>query len=388
MKITKAQYQKLLTYIGCGDLAEADIIIFGNEEGTGGNDLSANIVARCDYFGKNKEGCYTDCVNNEEGENSGYWQKNSQAGGEIVKSLSVGESQKDSKEGTKWSSFLLSIARMVLALEHPEIEVETWFKEMGEDSISEQVRKVRDNGLFTGSEKGTKLGLMDWRPLPRRNEECIGAEWPSEYEGIDDRAYLSAFNYNKSNKPREDNFSNYTDDVKTRKQIINNFFKTYPKRIIIGLGDIDTKKRLLMNIFEGISFTPMKDFGKALHGVVEQEGGSLNIYLLPFPMSGLKSFKAGEMLPYFERFTKMYLVPVFNDLTNVSEETVEVNDYANNGKRYTESEKRRLDEIAETLNTKAEMYERAADIATEFRRTEVAVCKQIEDRKGWFFRAR
>ena len=105
-------------------------------------------------------------------------------------------------------------------------------------------------------------------------------------------------------------------------------------------------------------------------------------------MSGLKSFKAGEMLPYFERFTKMYLVPVFNDLTNVSEETVEVNDYANNGKRYTESEKRRLDEIAETLNTKAEMYERAADIATEFRRTEVAVCKQREDRKGWFFRAR
>lgn len=45
-KLTKEEYDVLLSYIGCGNFPKADIIVFGNEEGTGGYSVEANVKAR------------------------------------------------------------------------------------------------------------------------------------------------------------------------------------------------------------------------------------------------------------------------------------------------------------------------------------------------------
>ncbi|PJN57805.1 hypothetical protein PAEAM_39120 [Paenibacillus sp. GM1FR] len=45
-RLSKAEYDILLSYIGCGDILNADILVFGNEEGTGGYTVTENVKAR------------------------------------------------------------------------------------------------------------------------------------------------------------------------------------------------------------------------------------------------------------------------------------------------------------------------------------------------------
>lgn len=51
-KLSKEEYKILLSYVGMGNVPDADIIVFGNEEGTGGYSIYANIKARVNLFGK------------------------------------------------------------------------------------------------------------------------------------------------------------------------------------------------------------------------------------------------------------------------------------------------------------------------------------------------
>lgn len=104
---------------------------------------------------------------------------------------------------------------------------------------------------------------------------------------------------------------------------------------------------------------------------------------MPFP--SYQVFPNGSMLPFYEELTSKYLLPIYNEMNILSKEAVAVNDYANNGKRYTKEEREGLEEIAQSLETKQDMYQIAAEIALEFRRTEVAICKRIEDIKGWYW---
>lgn len=384
MKITKQQYDKLLTYIGCGDLAGADIIFFGNEEGTGGNSIGSNIIARCDYFGKDKNGEYSDCVEMSKGYSSGYWQRDSQLGGEIVRRLE-GKTLVDEKSGTNRSTFIETIGRMILALENQDVPVETWFKALAEkDEISNKIRQTKAKGLFRGGEdEEIKIGLMDWRPLPRPNESCTGEKWPSEYQDINEKQYLDAFNFVKRKKEEP---SSYILDVDKRKQIIRHFFEVYPKRVVIGLGQVDVKRQIFEGIFDECHFEELEianNTMKCWKGTVQQEGGELNIFLVPYP--SYQVFPQGSMLSFYEELTSKYILPLYNEMNVLNEEAVVVNDYANNGKRYTKEEKQRLEEIAQSLETKQDMYQIAAEIALEFRRTEVAICKRIEDIKGWYW---
>lgn len=43
--LSKEEYERLLAYVGCGNFLDADIIVFGNEEGTGGYSVEANVKA-------------------------------------------------------------------------------------------------------------------------------------------------------------------------------------------------------------------------------------------------------------------------------------------------------------------------------------------------------
>ncbi|MEV5028524.1 hypothetical protein [Paenibacillus sp. LPE1-1-1.1] len=60
----------------------------------------------------------------------------------------------------------------------------------------------------------------------------------------------------------------------------------------------------------------------------------------------------------------------------------------NHGKPYTLTEKQLLDQIASGLTDKAHMYRKADTIAEQMERTIVAVCKQLELRRGWYWAAR
>lgn len=87
------------------------------------------------------------------GHSSGYWQKNTQQGGEIVRSLDKNPLV-NKKSDTNRSTFIEIIGRMVLALENQDIEVETWFKTLGKkDEISNKIRQTKAKGLFRGGEE-------------------------------------------------------------------------------------------------------------------------------------------------------------------------------------------------------------------------------------------
>lgn len=51
-RLSKDEYDMLLSYVGLGNVPNADIIVFGNEEGTGGYSVFANVKARVNLFGK------------------------------------------------------------------------------------------------------------------------------------------------------------------------------------------------------------------------------------------------------------------------------------------------------------------------------------------------
>jgi hypothetical protein len=59
----------------------------------------------------------------------------------------------------------------------------------------------------------------------------------------------------------------------------------------------------------------------------------------------------------------------------------------NHRKRWTISELIRIKTVAKTLPNKQAMYSNASTIAKQFGRTEAAVCKKIEDIKGWYWAA-
>lgn len=52
MMISKEQYNQLLRFIGWGDLENADLIVLGNEEGTGGHGGFKNGNERNEFFTK------------------------------------------------------------------------------------------------------------------------------------------------------------------------------------------------------------------------------------------------------------------------------------------------------------------------------------------------
>ncbi|MNI20315.1 hypothetical protein D3C73_737900 [compost metagenome] len=71
-RITKEQNERLLYYMGCGNLPEADILFFGNEEGAGGYNIEANVEARFHRFGT-EDGKLTYAIDPSD-YSQGYWE--------------------------------------------------------------------------------------------------------------------------------------------------------------------------------------------------------------------------------------------------------------------------------------------------------------------------
>ena len=394
MELNKSMYNQLLRFVGHGDFENADIIILGNEEGAGGNTIADNLIKRCEKFGRNETGEYINYIQDSDGELLCYWQKDDAQKQETMHDISLqDEDNKKFEKGgeinskTKYSKFLSMCARMKLALANLEdTDVNKWYKNLGKDKISDEIRVVASNHLFTEEYGGIRIAMIDWRPLLRKTEKDSGNSWPKEYSNITESKYRTAFDFG-TGKQYKDKFSDYKKDAEIRKTAIASLLKAYPGKIIIGYGAIEIKQKILENIFEGCKFSKLDienestNKSNGVYGYCDLEEGRQHMLLLPFPIGS--NFGQGKMYPYYSEVTSKYLVPIIRELNRLDTAEVEVNDYKNSGKKYTEVEKKQLKHIAEDIKDKDMLYERVGEIALKFRRTEVAICKQIEQIKEW-----
>src|SRR4051812_7188937 len=60
--LSKPEYEKLLSFLGYGNVPEADIMVFGNEEGTGGYSEETNVKARCQEYGRDQKDNYINTI--------------------------------------------------------------------------------------------------------------------------------------------------------------------------------------------------------------------------------------------------------------------------------------------------------------------------------------
>jgi hypothetical protein len=322
-KLTREKYQQLLSFIGYGNFPEADIIVFGNEEGTGGYGIEENVEARIRYYGKNETGKYEDCVN-KDNPSGGFWESGKED--KIARYLreQYGEEVED-KFYTK-GTFLSMVARICLALEWGSDSVSNLFQTYNKcPKLKETIQLYILNELFTKRE-GLQTCLSDWRPLPRPSERV----WPTEYSEIwPDHSignpYLKAFNNPDIKEEIKTDFSNFTEDVKRRMALLKNAFVSSKAKVILCLGGANgVKKTVLKEMFQleerDFSSLDIKaDASKNLssyHATVHLRYKDLHILLLPFPQAGY-GFQDGEsMLNYYQQVTERYLYPILGRASN------------------------------------------------------------------------
>lgn len=302
-KITKEQYNKLLYYVGCGNFPKADIIIFGNEEGTGGYGIEENVEARFNLYGKNKQGEYEFSLSGKNYQ-SGYWEPSSRGGRDkIISYLTNQGGISKTSEFTK-GYFLPAVARICLALEHSEKESHYWFKSYTQNPEAEKkIKKYILESIFCEKE-GIQTALMDWRHLPRPNERV----WPEEYKDIADglggNKYLKAYSLPKRNNNLANSFSNFSEDVTIRKNVLKNILEAIPAKIIIGFGNIPIKRKALNQILDPIKFEPLilNDIKIGVQAEKDVSGRKKYVFLLPFPSP--QTYGSNErLLESLEKFT-------------------------------------------------------------------------------------
>lgn len=290
-QLTEEQYRKLVSFLGYGDFMKADVIFFGNEEGAGGYSIEANINVRCNEYGKNEAGEYENLLVDNDWE-KGYWECQSMEDDKMKIEQFFTERDKNKGRKAARGGFLYSAARICKALEDKENNQFPFTN----DSIK---KYLSENNLFRKRE-GIQSALVDWCPLPRRNQ----SDWPPEYHLIDKNKYLNAFQKlpQKNREKLIDAFSNYMEDVDTRLSILNELFMKSPAKVIVGFGGVNGMKRKVFerlygeSIFTTIEFKTV-DMGnlESSKAIINLPNKKLHIYLLPFPQAG-RVFKNNTML--------------------------------------------------------------------------------------------
>ncbi|WP_147433419.1 hypothetical protein [Paenibacillus ginsengarvi] len=308
-RISPEQYQRLIHYVGCGNFPEADILFFGNEEGTGTFSIEANVEARCSTFGKEPgSSSYTYTFGDLETDGF-FWEPAALGGRDKIVDYLRAKGGKPKVSDTVRGSFLPSISRIVLALENQaNTPIESWFET---DHSKETERKIKEfalQGLFCPRE-GIQTALTDWRHLPRPNE---GA-WYDEYRVTEtiEKCYLSA--YNQFASAKKDSFSDYSEDAEKRKRILLNAFVKSPAKVLIGLGGANGFKKEVLSRLFGLSFEPVDlAHGISMNRAVAHLGSKeMSIFLLPFPSAQVYGSK-GELLDCLKTFVIEHLAPLMD----------------------------------------------------------------------------
>ncbi|AHN24404.1 hypothetical protein [Lysinibacillus varians] len=321
-KLTKEEYDVLLSYVGCGNFPEADIIVFGNEEGTGGYSVEANAKARVNLYGRDEiTGQFLTCLKDGNWQN-GFYEPNAYGGRRKVEKYILPIEIKKNKF-TK-GVFNQTIARLCLAIEDPSKD---WFQGSSGSGATEweEIKQFVSKQLYRPRD-GVQTALADWRPLPRPSER--EADWPKEeYSAISlstkNNPYLAFFNNPKRNRKKPSDFSNFQEDMKKRLEILKNLFITSKANVIIGIGGVSGfKKDALELMFEDIKFVPL-EFNTAdmftrknrelqvLTSTISLPNKNLQIFLIPFPEAG-NVFKTQEdALNMLKELFVQYINPIF-----------------------------------------------------------------------------
>ncbi|MGG3161465.1 hypothetical protein ABEO87_07055 [Geobacillus stearothermophilus] len=329
-KLTSEKYRQLLSFIGYGNFREADMIVFGNEEGTGDYGIEENVEARIRYYGKNEAGEYVDCFNvNDLGE--GFWESSKED--KIARYLREQYGDEIEEKFYTKGTFLPTVARICLALECDRDNIGRWFRTYDEcSSLKQAIQLYILNELFTKRE-GLQTCLSDWRPLPRPSERV----WPKEYSEIwsdhsKENPYLKAFDKPNARGGIKTDFSNFTEDVKRRMEVLKKAFIASTAKVVLCLGGANgMKKTVLKEMFQlrDRDFSPLdvradsQNNLSSYRATVHLEHKDLHIFLLPFPQAGYGFRDGKSMLRYYQQVTERYLYPILGRMSNDGNEILE-----------------------------------------------------------------
>ncbi|MBP1154001.1 MULTISPECIES: hypothetical protein [unclassified Paenibacillus] len=253
MYLTEEHIHSLLSFIGYGDVSKAQIIFLGNEGGLGDRSVEDNIASICFTYKEN----VNHCVHGDW--TKGYWKQDQWKPGREVR--------------VPRSPFLRLCSRMILALEHPDQPIHSWFQQADHNVIQDVKRFLMEGGLFT-DRPGIQTALLDWRPLPRKREAD-----PLPYDNINQKSYIDAFNFfdRPNNNP-------YIEWRTKRLSLFQDLMKSYPVPLILGIGNIPAKKRMVdgiwgEQIYEEITLQPS---GKKIAISKNIIGDNTRVILTPF----------------------------------------------------------------------------------------------------------
>lgn len=311
-QITKDEYDKLLSFIGYGNLLKSNLIIFGNEEGAGRFPVRENVNVRNQFYGT-EHGDYKYCLDQEW--DTGFWEPSSAERTKIA--LTFLDPDGTRKDKSSNSDFLNTIARFCLALEDSKSNINSWFESFPKNTGSrDKIKEYVEKSLFKPRD-GIQTFLADWRPLPRPTQNW----WEDEYYPVFDpnngnsNPYLNAFSF-KSVSQTTDLFSDFPTDVSHRLTILKKAFSLSPSNIIIGLGEASgIKKTVFKEMYQlkerdfrqlDIEFNNPKNL-KSFQVEVQLETKKLHIFLLPFPDTGNVFTNNEAMFDFYRGFTEKYL---------------------------------------------------------------------------------
>lgn len=315
------EYEVLLAYVGCGNFPNADIIVYGNEEGTGGYSVEANVKARVKYFGRDQiNGNYISCIDEKCWEN-GFYEKSASGGGRKVEQFLLPH-ENIQQNGFTGGVFNQALARICLQLE--EKDKNNFFQSKLDNEVAwSLINSFIVNDLYI-SRNGIQTALADWRPLPR----SIESKWPPQYKLIADslkpNPYLNVFNNPKGREKKTDvsAFRDFRKDMERRLDILKNLFITSKSRVIIGIGGSGGfKKASLEKMFGQNIFTPLtfdtvemvttRGFEiKSYSACIQLEHKDLHIFLIPFPTPGNVFKTQKDSLGMLSELTNRYLKPL------------------------------------------------------------------------------
>ncbi|MFS0555078.1 hypothetical protein [Brevibacillus sp. 179-C9.3 HS] len=325
MQLTIKQLEKMNAYVGCGPHLDADILIMGNEEGTGGypNEIAAHAAARFRLYGKkestvstllesmtsNKNILYQDDLYpNEHYDHSpnghwseGFWEASANSGCKKIEDYMkryYGFCPKKSTE--RLSAFNTHTARLCLTIQgvkdDPNFPIDTYLSR--DKSNWDEIVTYAKEQLYTLNFKGgVSTALMDWRPLPRPNENT----WPYEYqllfENVDE--YINAYSFKKSATERMQAF------VERRIQYLKSVIVRSHAKCLVTIGQTENKLDVLRRMFpeQELEIERIHLRNKAYTVRVKLPEKTLNVYILPF----FNYFSIENL----HRVAKQYIIPDF-----------------------------------------------------------------------------
>lgn len=303
MKLSKAQFCQLNAFSGYGDFKNAEIIYFGLEEGLGQWDVESNIIARCEYYGK-EPSLWFDASSRQ----LGYFERSGdKAAMKMKQCLRDLEKITEEKRVKTTIQSLEYMSRLSLFFEESD---KSWFELKGDHPKQyERITQYwRESRLFHEDEK-IKTALFDWKPLPRSS---VGA-WPYTIEND----LFTQAEYEKAYELREIHHSFLRGSVHQRLNLLEQILSTESFSILLSFGDRRGKERLLTKALYHITKQPvhfhevlLKESKKKI-SVAEVIIGDKKRLIVCTPFFDSRSLTrkgleelAQYLLPYFKRVVK------------------------------------------------------------------------------------